>query len=47
MPRFNALYQAGRLCVEKDGAHCVCPFPAFGMAGMGERLSEALGVPVL
>lgn len=39
---FNALYQAGRLCVEKDGAHCVV-LSCLGMAGMGERLSEALG----
>lgn len=31
---FNALYQAGRLCVEKDGAHCVV-LSCLGMAGMG------------
>ena len=43
---FNALCQAGRLCVEKDGAHCIV-LSCLGMAGMGERLSGALGVPVL
>lgn len=41
----NALYEAGEKCI-KDGAQCIV-LSCLGMAGLGEKLSEKLGVPVL
>jgi len=43
---FMGLYEAGKRCIEIDGAHCLV-LSCLGMAGMGQRMSEALGVPVL
>ena len=42
---FEALRQAGEKCLA-DGADCLV-LSCLGMAGLGERLQEALGVPVL
>lgn len=42
---FNALVEAGRKCIE-DGAQCIV-LSCLGMAGMGEKLQEILGIPVL
>jgi allantoin racemase len=47
MERTNeALLDAGRKAIEIDGAHALV-LSCLGMAGMGERLQEALGVPVI
>lgn len=43
---FQALKAAGERCIQEDGAHCLV-LSCLGMAGMGSRLTEALGVPVL
>ena len=43
---FEALYAAGKKCIEEDGAQCLV-LACLGMAGMGERLTGALGIPVL
>ncbi|MDP4110290.1 MAG: aspartate/glutamate racemase family protein, partial [Bacillota bacterium] len=43
---FRALYNAGKKCIEEDGAHCIV-LSCLGMAGMGDRLTEALKIPVL
>lgn len=43
---FQALYEAGKKCIEVDGAHCIV-LSCLGMAGMGDKLTKALGVPVL
>ena len=43
---YCALEKAGRRCIEEDGAQCLV-LSCLGMAGLGERLSKALGVPVL
>lgn len=41
----SALYQAGKKCIE-DGADCIV-LSCLGMAGLGEKLQEALGIPVI
>lgn len=43
---FRALCEAGKKCMEEDGAHCLV-LSCLGMAGMGERMTKELGVPVL
>lgn len=43
---FEALRLAGKKCIEEDGAQCLV-LSCLGMAGMGERLTAALGIPVL
>lgn len=43
---FEALRLTGKKCIEEDGAQCLV-LSCLGMAGMGERLTEALGIPVL
>ena len=43
---FSALYKAGKACIEEDGAQSLV-LSCLGMAGMGERLTKALGVPVV
>jgi len=42
----NALERAGKMCIEKDGAHSLV-LSCLGMAGMGKLLQERLGVPVI
>ena len=42
---FMALVAAGRKCIA-DGAQCIV-LSCLGMAGMGEKLQEILGIPVL
>lgn len=41
----TALCQAGQKCIE-DGAECIV-LSCLGMAGLGEKLQEFLGIPVL
>ena len=43
---YYALAEVGRICVEQDGAHCIV-LACLGMAGLGERLQDELGIPVL
>ena len=43
---YKVLLEVGKKCVEEDGAH-VLVLACLGMAGLGERLQEALGVPVI
>ncbi len=43
---YQALLEAGKICVGKDRAHCIV-LACLGMAGLGERLQKDLGVPVL
>ncbi len=43
---YQALYAAGKKCIEEDGAHCLV-LSCLGMAGMGERLTKSLKVPVI
>lgn len=42
----EALTEAGRVAVEQDGAEVLC-LACAGMSGLSERLTAALGVPVI
>ena len=43
---FEGLLAEGRKCIDLDGAQCIV-LSCLGMAGMGKRLTESLGVPVI
>lgn len=43
---YQALLAAGRKAVEEDGAHALV-LKCLGMAGLGKRLQDDLGVPVI
>lgn len=43
---YKALLDIGKQAIEIDGAHALV-LACLGMAGMGERLQDALGVPVI
>lgn len=43
---FDALCNAARRCIEEDGAQCIV-LSCLGMAGMGERMTNELKIPVI
>lgn len=43
---YRALVTTCRKCIEEDGAHCIV-LACMGMSGLGTRLQEELGIPVL